>query len=223
MVHTTSSKLPASHTPWPGDIVFAKADASWVHNHHVDALVITNEVANSLFHQLLVDNRSAVNILYSGAYQKIGLRWPDLTPTTFLLYRFTRDSVITKGTIKLAVTLKEQPRAVTMVINFVTTKFPWAFNKVLGRPLIMALKAMTSIHCLIMKFPTTARTCQVRARQIDSRKCYSRSLKLTKRKPEQPKAMEVEKISRGPMETNIGPCLQEDKSTAGPVEELTEI
>ena len=35
--------------------------------------------------------------------------------------------------------------------------------------------------------------------------------------------MEVEKTSRGPMETNIDPRLQEDESTTGPVEELTEI
>ena len=35
--------------------------------------------------------------------------------------------------------------------------------------------------------------------------------------------MEVEKISREPMDTNIDPCLQEDESTEGAVEELTEI
>ena len=35
--------------------------------------------------------------------------------------------------------------------------------------------------------------------------------------------MEVEKTSRGPMKTNIDPRLQEDESTAGPVEELIEI
>ena len=35
--------------------------------------------------------------------------------------------------------------------------------------------------------------------------------------------MEVEKLSRGSMKTNINPRLQEDESTTGPVEELTEI
>ena len=40
---------------------------------------------------------------------------------------------------------------------------------------------------------------------------------------ELPQAMEVEKTSRGPMETNIDPCLQEDELTAGPVEKLIEI
>ena len=35
--------------------------------------------------------------------------------------------------------------------------------------------------------------------------------------------MEEEKISLRLMETNIDPHLQEDESTAGPIEELTEI
>ena len=38
-----------------------------------------------------------------------------------------------------------------------------------------------------------------------------------------PQVMEVEKTSRWPMETNIDPRLQKDKSTAGLVEELIEI
>ena len=41
--------------------------------------------------------------------------------------------------------------------------------------------------------------------------------------PRLPQAMDVEKTSQGPMETNIDPCLQEGKSTTAPVEELTEI
>ena len=35
--------------------------------------------------------------------------------------------------------------------------------------------------------------------------------------------MEVEKTSKGPMETNINPYLQEDESTAGSIEELIEV
>ena len=35
--------------------------------------------------------------------------------------------------------------------------------------------------------------------------------------------MEVEKVSKGPIETNIDPCLQEEESTAGLIKELVEI
>ena len=40
--------------------------------------------------------------------------------------------------------------------------------------------------------------------------------------PELPQVMEVEKTSQGSIETNIDPGLQEDESTVGPMEELTE-
>ena len=68
VVHTTSFKPPRGYTPQPDGIVFTLGDASWVHHPYEDALVITVEVANSLVHRLLVDSRSAVNILYSDAY-----------------------------------------------------------------------------------------------------------------------------------------------------------
>ena len=69
---------------------------------------------------------------------------------------FTGDSVIPEGTIKLVVTLGEPTRMATMVIDFLTMKCPSAFNGLLGRPLLKALKAVISIQCLTMKFPIIA-------------------------------------------------------------------
>ena len=74
MVRATGSKPLMGHVTQLDDIVFTQADASWVHNPYEDTLVIVAEVANSLVHRLLVDSRSAVNILYWHAYQMIGLR-----------------------------------------------------------------------------------------------------------------------------------------------------
>ena len=109
MVHTTGSKPLVGHAPLPDDIVFTKANASWVHNPLEDALVIIIEIANSLVHRLLGDSGSAVNILCWGAYQETSLRRLDLTPMTSPFYGFTGDSVIPEGTIKLVVTLGEPP------------------------------------------------------------------------------------------------------------------
>ena len=109
------------------------------------------------------------------------------------------------------------------MIDFLVVNCPSAFNGVLGRPLLRALKVVTLIHCLTMKFPTASGTCQVQGRKCDSRECYSRSIELAEKGPKLPQAMKVEKISRGPMETNIDLHLQEDESVAGPIEKLTEI
>ena len=55
------------------------------------------------------------------------------------------------------------------------------------------------------------------------RKCYNRSLEIAEKAKELPWMMNVEKVSKGPMETNIDTCLHEEESTAGPIEELVEI
>ena len=107
--------------------------------------------------------------------------------------------------------------------EFLVVKFPSAFNRMLGRPLLQGAKAVTSIHCLIMNFPTTSRIGQVLGRQWDSRECYNKSLELAEKRENLPHTMEVEKTSKWLMETNINPRLQEEESTTGLIEELIEV
>ena len=57
----------------------------------------------------------------------------------------------------------------------------------------------------------------------DSRKCYNKSLELAKKRKRLPQILEVEKASKGLMETNIDPCLQEEESTVRPIKELIEV
>ena len=71
------------------DIVFIEADAKWVHYPYIDTLAITVKIANNIVHRMLVDNGSAVNILFWDAYEKIGLTKNDLRPMTSTLYGFT--------------------------------------------------------------------------------------------------------------------------------------
>ena len=67
---------------------------------------------------MLVNNGSAIDILYYDIYQQTGLTESDLNPTTSPLYGFTGDHVIPKGTIKLAVTVGDHPWTSTVVIEF---------------------------------------------------------------------------------------------------------
>ena len=73
------------------DIVFREADTRWVHHPHADALVVAAQVTNSNIHHLMVDDNSAVDILYLNSYKKMGLSKDDLDPNSSLLYSFTRD------------------------------------------------------------------------------------------------------------------------------------
>ena len=110
-----------------------------------------------------------------------------------------------------------------VMIDFLLVKCQLAFNRVLYRPLLKALKAVMSIHSLTIKFPTAAGIGHVRGRRGDSRECYNKALELAEMTPELSQAMEVGKTSQRPIETNIDSHLQEDESTAGPIEELIKI
>ena len=89
-----------------------------------------------------------------------------------------------------------------VVTEFLAVDYPSTFNSVIGRLLLKALRVMTSIHCLTMKFPTTSGTRQVRRRKYDSRECHNKSLELVENE-RQLSRIEVEKTSKGSMEINI--------------------
>ena len=74
-------------------------------------------------HKLLVDHGSAVYIIYLDAYKRMGLIERELSPATSLLYGFTKDHVIPRGTVKLAVTLGEHPRASIVVAEFLVVDY----------------------------------------------------------------------------------------------------
>ena len=80
------------------------------------------------------------------------------------LYGFIGDHVIPRGTIKLAVKVGDHLLNVDMVTEFLAVDCPSAFNRVIWRALLKALRAMISIHCLTMKFPIASGTRQVSGR-----------------------------------------------------------
>ena len=122
------------------------------HRPHNDPLIITTTIRNMNVHRTLVDNGGSVDILYLGAYEQMGLGLHKLTPTP--LYGFTGDSLIRVGSIKLAMTVGTYRRISTVMKNFFVVDYPSAFNAVLGRPTLKELRAVTSIHHLLMKFLT---------------------------------------------------------------------
>ena len=112
-------------------------------------------------HRLMVDDGNAADIIYLDAYKRMGLTESKLSPTTSLLYGFNGDHVISRGTAKLVMTLGEHPRLSAVVTEFLMVDCPSAINRIIGRPLLKALKAVTLIYHLTMKFPTVKGTREV--------------------------------------------------------------
>ena len=82
----------------------------------------------------------------------MGLTESELSPTTSLLYGFMGDHAILRDTVKLAVTVGEHPRVSIVVVELLIVDFPSVVNGIIGRPLLKALKVVTSIYHLTMKF-----------------------------------------------------------------------
>ena len=110
----------------------------------------------------MVDDGSAVDILYLNAYKRMGLIEDELDPNSSSLYGFTRDHVIPKRVAKLTIIVGEHTWTSTVLINFVMVDALSTINRIIGRPLLRALKMATSIDNLTMKFPTAKGTGEVR-------------------------------------------------------------
>ena len=85
---------------------------------------------------------------------------------------------------------------------------------------------MTSIHHLLVKFPTSNGVRQVQVCQSDARECYNNSLRATgkDKKPEQALVVSEQRLaSSGPMSEDLDPRQLEDKLKTRPVEGLVEV
>ena len=105
-----------------------------------------------------MDDGSVVDIIYLDAYKRMGLTENELSLATSPLYGFTGDHVIPRGTVKLAMTVGEHPRVSIVVAEFLVVDCPSTVNGIIGRLLLKALKAVTSIYHLTMKFLTAKGT-----------------------------------------------------------------
>ncbi|RWV90612.1 hypothetical protein GW17_00047169 [Ensete ventricosum] len=101
----------------------------------------------------MIDTRSATDILYFEAFQKLGLTDQDLTPLTSTLTGFTGDSTAPLGTMTLLLIINEEPRTKTLMVVFMVVNLPSAYNAIIGRPTLNRLRAVVSTFHRSMKFP----------------------------------------------------------------------
>ena len=135
-------------------------------------------ITNNNVYRMLVDNGSSVDILYYQAFERMRLKVSDLKPSPNPIYEFTRDSIIPLGVISLLMTLGEYPRQSCVMADFLVIDQPSAFNVVLGRPSFRERRAITSIHHLLIKFPTSHGVGEVKGDQQEARQCYHQAMKV---------------------------------------------
>ena len=167
------SKLPRLDT----SITFSDSDLEGCQHPHDDPLVIRAVVANKTVHWVLIDNGSLADIIFASAFDKMDIIRAKLEPVNTHLRGFFGEKVLPLGSIQLVLTLGDPPCQATTTTKFLVVDAPSAYNMLLGRPSLNAMKSIPSAYHMIIKFPTSSGVGMVRGDQRVARECYSASMK----------------------------------------------
>ena len=165
------SKLPLLDTT----ITFSDSDLEGCQHPHDYPLVIRAMVANKTIHRVLVDNGSSADIIFSSTFDKMGIGREKMESVNTHLRGFSGEKVLPLGSIQLVLTLGDPPCQATTTVRFLIVDAPSAYNVLLGRPSLNAIKAIPSTYHMVIKFPTTNEVGMVRGDQRVARECYSAS------------------------------------------------
>ena len=89
------SKLPWLDT----SITFSDLNLEGCQHPHDDPLLVRAVVANKTVHRVLVDNGSSVGIIFTSAFDKMGIRRERLEPVNTHLRGFSGEKVLPLGSI----------------------------------------------------------------------------------------------------------------------------
>ena len=167
------SKLPRLDT----SITFSDSDLEGCQHPHDDPLVVRAVVANKTVHRVLIDNGSSADIIFASAFDKMGIGREKLEIVNTPLRGFSGERVLPLGSIQLVLTLGDPPCQAMTTARFLVVDAPSAYNMLLGRPSLNAIKAIPSAYHMIIKFPTVTGVGMVRGDQRVARECYLSSMK----------------------------------------------
>ena len=169
----TISKLPRLDTT----ITFSDFDMAGCQHPHDDSLVIKAIVANKTIHRVLIDNGSSADIIFTSAFDKMGIGREKLEPVNACLRGFSGEKVLPLGLVQLMLTLGDPPCQATTTVRFFIVDTSSAYNMLLGRPSLNAIRVVPSAYHMVIKFPTANGVGMVRGNQRIARECYSASMK----------------------------------------------
>ena len=86
-------------------ITFSDSDMEGCQHPHDDPLVVRAIMANKTVHRVLVDNESSTDIIFTSAFDKMGIGREKLEPVNTHLRGFSGENVLPLASIQLVITL----------------------------------------------------------------------------------------------------------------------
>ncbi|XP_074352113.1 uncharacterized protein LOC141691275 [Apium graveolens] len=121
---------------------------------HDDPLVITTIIRNCPVKRVLVDNGAFVDILFHYMFLRMGYTDSQLTHFDAPIYGFNGVKCQVEGVIRLPITIGEETREATHMLNVQVVKGASTYNAIMRRTGIHAFKVVPSTYHMILKFPT---------------------------------------------------------------------
>ena len=134
-------------------------------------------VANKTIHRVLVDNGSSADIIFASAFNQMGIGREKLEPVSAYLRGFSGERVLPLGSIQLVLTMGDPPFQATTTVRFLIVDAPSAYNMLLGRPFLNAIRAIPFAYHMVIKFSTANGVGMVQGKQRVARECYSPLMK----------------------------------------------
>ena len=134
---------------------------------HDDTLIVTLRIGGFNVKRVLVDQGSAVKVMYPDLYRGLNLKPKDLTAYDSLLVSFEGKTVTPMGQIKLAI----QTGLDVVEVDFVVVDTYSPYIAIMARPWLHALGAISSTLHQKVKYPLEGRVKEIVGNQAMARQC----------------------------------------------------
>ncbi|XP_074346694.1 uncharacterized protein LOC141685499 [Apium graveolens] len=168
---------PSKHFKSEMTLEFGDPDLEGLKFLQDDLLVITPVIGNWPVMRVLVDNGDSVDILFHDTFIRMGYNDSQLTLSNTPIYGFNHVECKFEGAIQLPVTIGEEPRVATQMLNFQVVKAATTYNSIMGRIEIHVFKAVPSTYHMVPKFPTRNGIGEAKGDQKMARNFYVATLR----------------------------------------------
>ncbi|XP_021833423.1 uncharacterized protein LOC110773229 [Prunus avium] len=158
-------------------ITFSEEEVEGIIYPHDDPMIIRAEIAE--FDVGRIDTGSSVNVIFADVFKELGVDSSQVNRQLSPLLNFFGDLVQLIGSVSLPIAFGIAPRKTMVYDQFLVLDCPTAYNVIVGRTALTAIKAHLSPHMLLMKFPTCYGTGAIMGDQLSARNCYATALKST--------------------------------------------
>ncbi|XP_057452361.1 uncharacterized protein LOC130744188 [Lotus japonicus] len=132
------------------DITFLSADFFRIKPHLDDPSAPINQLT---VQRVLLDQGSSADIIYDGAFARLGVSEGNLAPYEGTLVGFASEQVWVKGALDLDTTFGEEENARTLRVKYLIFEAEGSYNMIIGRNTLNRLCAVISTAHLAVKYP----------------------------------------------------------------------